>query len=202
MIIKPTTKIFGSFADSPGVNGSTFFNTAFQKNNIDAIYIPIKCDITTDAINIMRLMNFSGASFSKPHKITVMKFLDDIDEAAQEIGSVNTVVVTDKKLMGYNTDWAGVYEVLKPYNLASLYIYGTGGFSKAVQFACRKLNISPIVLNRDDAIPEREFVFNATPADISGTNVLDGRPFTNLGMSVFQKQAKIQHALYTGIPYV
>jgi shikimate 5-dehydrogenase len=201
MIIKPTTKIFGSFTDNPGVNGSTFFNSAFRKNDIDAIYIPIKCDNVVNAINIMELMNFSGASFSKPHKVSILDFLDDVDDNVEEIGSVNTVVVCNGIFKGFNTDWLGAYQVLKPYNLSKIYIYGKGGFSKAVQFACNKLNISFELLNRNDTLPVNEYIFNATPADLFGDNILDGRPFTDLGFKIFQEQAKIQYELYTGMKY-
>lgn len=201
MIIKPTTKILGSFTDNPGVNGSMFFNNAFQRNNIDAIYIPIKCSVTSDAVSIMRLMNFAGAAFSKPHKVSVMNFLDEIHDDAQEMGSVNTVVASDGQLKGFNTDWVGVHEILKSYNLEKISIYGKGGFSKAVQFACKKLDMSFDVLGRNDILPRTEYVFNATPADLSGTHILDGRPFTELGMQIFQIQAKIQYKLYTGMDY-
>lgn len=201
MIINNATKIFGSFSETPGNNGATFFNKAFSRNNLNAIYLPIKCSETADAINIMNLMNFQGAAFSKPHKVSVMGFLDRIDDVATTIGAVNTVVRKSNSLIGYNTDWIGVHEVLKSKVLEHLYIYGRGGFSRAVQYACNKLNIQFTLLNRYDIIPTSGIIFNASPIEILQDNVLDARPSTTLGLRIFQEQAKIQYQLYTGCLY-
>lgn len=201
MIINNTTKIYGSFSEAPGNNGATFFNEAFFRNKLNAVYLPIKCSETADAIHIMNLMNFQGAAFSKPHKVSVMQFLNCIDDVAMTIGSVNTVVRNNGGWMGYNTDWIGVHEVLKSMELKHLYIYGKGGFSKAVQYSCGKLSIEFTVLNKQDTIPTTGVVFNATPANISHANVLDARPFTTFGFQIFQEQAKAQYELYTGNKY-
>jgi shikimate 5-dehydrogenase len=201
MNITVSTKIFGSFSEKPGNNGAMFFNAAFQKNNIDAIYLPVRCADVHDAIHIMKVMNFQGAAFSKPHKESVMEFLHELDQDAEKIGAVNTVVVRDDKFIGFNTDWFGVYSCFKKLDLKYLYIYGNGGFSKAVQYACNKLNIDCMILNRYDKIPTHTVVFNATPIEIIQDNIIDGRPFTEFGFQIFQEQAKLQYNLYTGLIY-
>jgi shikimate 5-dehydrogenase len=197
------TQLYGSFSESPGNNGATFFNSAFQRNGINAVYLPVKCSNTIDAVKAMRVMNFRGAAFSKPHKIDIISLLDSIDYSAEEIGAVNTVVVEDDKLVGYNTDWFGVYKLLETLTVPHLYIYGKGGFSKAVQFACNVLTIEFSLLGRSDVIPNNAVVFNATPIEIVNDQsmIIDGRPFTETGKQVFLEQAKLQYKLYTGAEY-
>jgi len=202
MNISTTTKLFGSFSEAPGNNGAKFFNEAFFRNNIDAIYIPVKCSNTKDVVEAIEIMNFQGASLSIPHKVSVLPLLDELDETAKTIGAVNTVVRKNDILIGHNTDWFGVYSVLRVYNLKHLFIYGNGGFSKAVQYACANLNIDITVLGRSDSIPTEGMVFNATPIEINQSNVLDARPSKPLGFQVFTEQAKVQYQLYTGTPYV
>jgi len=201
MVINTSTKLFGSFSEVPGNNGATFFNEAFSKAGLNAIYLPIKCLETVDAMSIMNLMNFQGAAFSKPHKVSVIPFLDYIDDVAATIGAVNTVIRDERGWVGYNTDWVGVCEVLRGMNLQHLYIYGQGGFSRAVQYACDKLSIEFTVLNRQDVIPTTGVVFNATPVNLSHPNILDARPSTPFGFKIFQEQAKAQYWLYTGTTY-
>jgi shikimate dehydrogenase len=202
MIITTETKIFGSFSKSPSNNGAKFFNETFQKNNINAIYLPVKCEITKDVFSVIRFMNFSGAALSSPHKISALNFVDVLDNDAMEIGSINTVVVKNGVIYGYNTDWVGVYTLLKPLNLKNLYIYGRGGFSLAVQYVCKKLDISFVVLGRNDTIPNDEiYVFNSTPSTIQRDNVIDGRPITPTGFEIFLEQAKKQYEIYLDVKY-
>jgi shikimate 5-dehydrogenase len=198
MIITTETKIFGSFSSNPGNNGAKFFNEAFQEQHINAVYIPIKCDITDDVFSILRLMNFSGAALSSPHKINALRFVDVLDKDAEEIGAINTVLVKNNLIYGYNTDWVGVYSILNKSNIKQLYIYGSGGFSLSVQHACRKLSIPFRVFGRNEEIPsDNTPIFNATPSVLKKGNIIDGRPSTIIGQEIFLIQAKLQYGLYT-----
>ena len=62
-------------------------------------------------INKARQENVLGFNVTMPHKQSIMKFLDSIDEAALLYGAVNTVKNIDGKLYGYNTDGDRVYDV-------------------------------------------------------------------------------------------
>jgi shikimate dehydrogenase len=80
-----------------------------------------------------------GLSVTTPHKQTVMDHLDWIDSAAREIGAVNTVVIDDEGLKGYNTDAAGFINPLKDRwgNLkdARCAVIGAGGAASATIWA-------------------------------------------------------------------
>jgi shikimate dehydrogenase len=74
----------------------------------------------------------------------VIPFLDAMDSDAQAIGAVNTIKIENGKLTGYNTDHFGFENSLKPYlkpQHKNALILGTGGASKAVAFALKKLGI-------------------------------------------------------------
>ncbi|MCO4293030.1 shikimate dehydrogenase [Solitalea sp. MAHUQ-68] len=90
-----------------------------------------------------------GINVTIPHKIEVMPLLNRLDESAKGVGAVNVIKIdrseTNKPvLIGYNSDVYGfkhsLFPLLKPENKKAL-ILGTGGASKAVEFALKELNI-------------------------------------------------------------
>ena len=86
-----------------------------------------------------------GLNITIPYKETIIPHLDKLSKTAQIIGAVNCVTVSKKKkLKGYNTDYYGfkktVSPLLKEHHKKAL-ILGTGGASKAVAYALRKLKI-------------------------------------------------------------
>ncbi len=86
-----------------------------------------------------------GLNVTIPYKEKVLPYLSDIDTAAQEIGAVNVIKIQGGKLTGYNTDSDAFRETLekwfpKPAGSQAL-ILGTGGSSKAVREALKKLEI-------------------------------------------------------------
>lgn len=88
---------------------------------------------------------FRGFNVTIPYKQSILKYLNNIDADAAEIGAVNTIKVTkDNELVGYNTDVYGFEKSLSPLlnsNHKGALILGTGGASKAIAFVLKKLNI-------------------------------------------------------------
>ncbi len=84
-----------------------------------------------DAISGMRAMGFCGMNVTAPHKIEVIKYLDEISPDANLLGSVNTVVNRNGKLTGYNTDSEGFYLSLKKSGVeienSNILVMGCGG---------------------------------------------------------------------------
>jgi len=79
--------------------------------------------------------NFRGLSITIPHKTAVIPLLDEVDSTAGRAGAVNTVVVKNASLVGYNTDVQGSMEPLqKVCTLAgeSCGVIGAGGAARAV----------------------------------------------------------------------
>ena len=52
--------------------------------------------------------NFEGINVTIPYKETVIPYLDEVTEEAEEIGAVNTIVQKGGRLIGYNTDALGL----------------------------------------------------------------------------------------------
>ena len=206
--INKDTKLYGSFSESPGNNGCIFFNNAFVKYNINAIYKSFYSDNIKQTIQSVKHLAFSGFALSMPHKISVIKYLDGLDNIAEKIGSVNTVLISNDKLIGYNTDYYGVLSLFDFINVGKkINIIGNGGFSKAIQYACKTAKIEYKIIKRKDTTKMfntiDEVFINATPAVFASAynKVIDLRPHTYYGKMVAEFQAKHQFKLYTGIDY-
>lgn len=211
MKIDKDTKIYGSFSNNTGSNGTIFFNDAFKRFSINAIYKSFYSDDIEKLLISVKYLNFSGFALSSPHKIEIIPYLDSIDDIASEIGSVNTVINKNNKLIGYNTDWIGVKQYFDNHfnlnrdNFEKIIILGNGGFSKSVQYYCKTINFPFNVITRenwDDISKMNGLFFNATPIDVSVNNVLlDGRSTSHEGKLISYYQSIEQFKLYTGIKY-
>lgn len=132
-------------------------NGAFAAMGLDYFYFPIEVhqeDLET-VVNGIRKMNFAGFHVTKPNKIKILELLDAIDELAACIGAVNTVVMRDGKLTGYNTDGPGFLASFKEETTldvtkTAFFIFGAGGAARAVATTlafdgARKIYITDIV---------------------------------------------------------
>jgi shikimate dehydrogenase len=94
-----------------------------------------------------------GLNVTIPYKEKVIKLLTDIDPAAKRIGAVNVIKIKDGKLTGFNTDSDAFRETLEKWfpnpSGSKALILGTGGSSKAVQEALKKLEISFETVSRE-----------------------------------------------------
>src|SRR5438874_12941871 len=84
-------------------------NAALRECGIDMQYarLHIRPEDLSDAIKVIRQSGFAGFNITLPHKEHVLDLLDEIDPNAQPIEAVNTVIVRDEKLIGFNTDGIG-----------------------------------------------------------------------------------------------
>ncbi|MBI2334381.1 shikimate dehydrogenase [Candidatus Daviesbacteria bacterium] len=95
--------------------------------------------------------HFKGASISAPHKIAIMKYLDEIDNVAKKIGAVNTIVKRGKKLTGYNTDWLGAITALEEkinVKNKTVALIGAGGAARAIVYGLAKKGARVKIFNR------------------------------------------------------
>lgn len=202
MQINKDTKIYGSFSSNPGNNGCIFFNRKFQENNINAIYKSFFSDNLSKSIDAVKSLNFSGFALSMPFKIEIFNYADQIDPIAMEIGSANTILNTTNKLVAYNTDWIGVKKFFLNMSIrpTEILIAGNGGFSKAVQYACKNIKINYKIITRhnwSDLESTDKMIFNATPIELINKNIIDARPFSRDGKIIANFQAEEQFKLYT-----
>ncbi len=104
--------------------------------------------------------NYTGISVGAPFKKAVMEHLDEIDEAATQIGAVNTIVVDTKDgktiLRGTNTDWIGFVDAVKEFGEIegkNIAIIGAGGAARASIFGA--LKEKPLEITVFNRTPER-----------------------------------------------
>jgi shikimate dehydrogenase len=115
-------------------------NAAFRKAGLNFIYLAFPVEAIGDALKGIRsLGNTRGFSVTIPHKVAAMPFLDEVDHTAQQIGAINTIVVENGKLKGYNTDASGALRALRENGAALLgqrvLLLGSGGAARAIAFA-------------------------------------------------------------------
>jgi shikimate dehydrogenase len=98
-------------------------------------------------------LNFHGFSVTNPHKQSVMNYLDRVDETARTIGAVNTVMIENNKLHGYNTDAAGfirpLTKALGDLSGARVSVVGAGGAARACVYALKREGADVTLLVRD-----------------------------------------------------
>ena len=203
-MINKDTEIYCSFSSNPGNNGCIFFNNEFKELNMNAIYKSFYSNDIKKSIEAVKSLGIKGFALSMPFKIEALDYVDEIEDSARKIGSINTVVNKGGYLKGYNTDWIGVKKYFEIRRFDSIYIIGNGGFSKAVQYMCDVMDIGFEVITRENwnIIEELKdkIIFNATPVDVKTNNFLiDGRPHTDIGKEIALYQAKEQFKIYTGV---
>lgn len=188
MIIDKDTKIYGSFSNNPENNSCLYFNNEFEKRGINAIFKPFYSTDAEMIVKSVKFLNFSGFYVDGSLKIEIIKYLDVIDDDALKFGEVDLVINNDGKLIGYSTDWTGVYNFLLDKNINFLVILGNGNFSKSVRYACRKLNINFIIMKKENWNQLKDmdaFIFNATPVDVeTNGKLIDGRLFADDGKEI------------------
>lgn len=102
-------------------------------------------------VSAVRAMGIRGLTCTIPHKVEVMKYLDEIDPIAKKIGAVNTVVNEYGKLKGYNTDWLGTVtplEEVTPLQDKRIALIGAGGAARAMAYGVVSKGAKLTIFNR------------------------------------------------------
>lgn len=142
------TRIYGVLGDPIAHSLSpALHNAAFQALEMDAVLLPFltpapavfPTNSLCDFIRCIPRMGIRGFAVTLPHKETIMRYLDECDFLAAEIGAVNTVVVRrDGKLAGFNTDYFGILRALErqiTLGGSRVLILGAGGTARTAAYA-------------------------------------------------------------------
>lgn len=129
-------------------------NAAFRHLGLDYVYVAfnVKPENLGYAILGAKSLGIHGLNVTMPHKIEVIRYLDDLDESARLVGSVNTILNSKGRLIGYTTDGIGALNALKyagedPAN-KKVVVLGAGGASRSISFALAKYARELVILNR------------------------------------------------------
>jgi len=154
MNIKGSTNIVGLIGHPVEHSFSPpMHNAAFEALDMDYAYVPFDVDSGNleSAIEGASALNIKGFNVTIPHKVEVMKYLNELDEVASLIGAVNTIDFKDLK--GYNTDGIGAIKAIEEETSIknkNVVIAGAGGASRAISFYIAKYGAESLtILNRN-----------------------------------------------------
>jgi shikimate dehydrogenase len=129
-------------------------NAAFEAIGLDAVFLAFDVPVgeAEYAVRGVRGLGIRGLNVTMPHKETVLPFLDEVDETARVLGSVNTILNHDGRLRGFNTDGAGAHHALEESGVTlagkKLILLGAGGAAKAVAYALGREVAELVIINR------------------------------------------------------
>jgi len=153
-------------------------NAAFRALNLDYVYVTFDVEPSNlkKSIEGAFSLNIKGLNVTIPHKIEVMKYLNDLDEIAQLIGAVNTIDF--KNLKGYNTDGIGAIKAIEEVESIknkNVVIAGAGGASRAISFYIAKYDADKLtILNRNVSKAEK------LSCDVSNSQLIDDVSFDSI----------------------
>jgi 3-dehydroquinate dehydratase/shikimate dehydrogenase len=155
--LNPNTSIYALIGD-PVENsiGDIFHNKVFNRLEYNSVYVKIKLQETElqEFFQLMKLLPFKGLSVTMPLKQAVIPFLNQISDIANKISSVNTIIISQGKLIGDNTDACGALDALEETILVAnktIIIIGAGGAARAIGYEAIKRQAKVIFVNRTAA---------------------------------------------------
>lgn len=153
------TRLCISLAARPSNIGTRFHNYLYEQLGLDFLYKAFTTTDITAAIGGVRALGIRGCSVSMPFKSDVLALVDEVEESARVIGSVNTIVndvtIPGGFLTASNTDYLAVQRLIDGHGLdpdGRVLIRGSGGMANAVGAAFRDRGFGSGVIvarNRD-----------------------------------------------------
>lgn len=162
------TKVYGVVA-SPVAHSMSpaIHNAAFDQTGFDGVYLPLLVDPSYESFKAFmesfvpfEPLHLSGLSVTIPHKENALRYLQskgaEVEDLAIRIGAVNTIVIDQGSLRGFNTDYAAILDSitsklniardqLKEYRVAVL---GAGGTGRTAVAALAEYGATVVVYNR------------------------------------------------------
>ncbi len=178
----------------------SYFEKKFDRENIlDAEYqnYPLS-SIDQFSQLIESTPELKGLNVTIPYKESIIPFLTELDETAQEVGAVNTIKFIDGKLIGYNTDaWGFAKSLLSMASpkMKRALIIGNGGAAKAVKYVLNRIGVEYQIVNRtksdgvfsyedltDELISSVQLLVQTTPIGTSpNINEMPAIPMNSIG---------------------
>jgi shikimate dehydrogenase len=127
------------------------YNRAFQKLNLNYMYIPAVVNDLESAVIGIKHLGFKAIGVTVPYKVAIIPYLDELDKQAQRIGAVNVVVNRNGKLIGSNTDGIGCVQALEEQTKVrnkNILLIGAGGAAQAIAFALIDSGAKLTIMNR------------------------------------------------------
>ncbi|HEA47312.1 MAG TPA: shikimate dehydrogenase, partial [bacterium] len=128
-------------------------NRAFEYLDLNYVYLPfpVKESNLKEALRALPALGMVGVNVTLPYKERVLEYLDEVSEEVELTHAVNTILVKDSRLIGYNTDGKGfVTSLRKGVEIdprgKKVVIIGAGGAGRAVSIGLAKEGVEKITL--------------------------------------------------------
>jgi len=163
-----------------------------QHYEIDGAYVPlpVRAEAFEHGLRSLADLGFRGVNVTVPYKEAALAACDQVEDSGHRLGAVNTIVMGDGRLRGFNSDGFGFIENLRQgapqwqAQKAPAVVIGAGGAARAV--------VAALI---DAAVPEIRLVnrtrarADAVAKDLAGpVQVLDwperGRALSEAGLLV------------------
>jgi 3-dehydroquinate dehydratase / shikimate dehydrogenase len=166
--IGPATRVYGVVA-SPVMHSMSpaIHNAGFDAVGHDGVYLPLLVNPGYESFKAFmesflafEPLHLSGLSITLPHKENALRYLKErgteVEELAERIGTVNTIVIDDGKLRGFNTDYAAILDTITTAlgisraDLAEkrVAVIGAGGTGRTAVAALAECGATVVVYNR------------------------------------------------------
>jgi shikimate dehydrogenase len=133
-------------------------NAALKASGLALQYA--RFDIAPDelqpALELLPRLDFAGLNLTVPHKIAALPLVPEIDDAAREIGAINTIKCEEGRLSGFNTDGRGFARAIREEFAVDLHdlrvlLLGAGGAARAIAWQCAQEDCERLVIANRDA---------------------------------------------------
>jgi shikimate dehydrogenase len=164
-------------------------NAAFAALDLDYVYVPfpVAPEELPAAVCGLRALGVTGFNVTIPHKEAIVPLLDDLSAEARQMKAVNTVQRQGDRLIGHNTDGAGLVKSLRDdlgcdISGSRVLLLGAGGAARATLVAlCQAGAASVTVANRSlvkgkELVAGFRTVFTGANLAFVTLDVLNGSP--------------------------
>ncbi|MDD5305981.1 MAG: shikimate kinase [Deltaproteobacteria bacterium] len=135
------------------------FRAAFAGAGMDAAYTRLSVSSAQEAVRLARAIGLRGLNVTAPFKEDMARLCDSLDAAAAAVGAVNTVLVDELGLRGFNTDGEGTVGALRAAGIEptgkTVVVLSAGGAAKAAAYALVNAGAARVTILARDAAKAR-----------------------------------------------
>lgn len=152
--LNPKTLLFGLIGDPVRQSLSSFtHNLMFRHHHVNALYLKmgILPENLLPSLVLLQKIGFSGLSVTMPHKQTIYPLVQKVIFPADQIKAINTLVIKEGQMIGYNTDGIGCIKAIQnktPIKNKKILILGAGGAAKAIAYEALNQEAIVYIYNR------------------------------------------------------
>jgi 3-dehydroquinate dehydratase/shikimate dehydrogenase len=148
------TALYGLIGDPVEQSqGDLYHNLAFAQEKQNAVYVKMRLqeEEIPHFLPLAKQIGFLGLSVTMPFKEKIIPFLDEMDNQAKSMQSVNTIYSEKGKYIGGNTDGTGALDAIESHTSVfgkKFVLVGAGGAGKAIAYEAKKRGADVLILNR------------------------------------------------------